>query len=301
MTEGIVFDIQRFSIQDGPGIRTTVFLKGCPLQCHWCHNPESWRVSPELMFHPERCVGCGTCLDVCKVEGALNRDPRHRINRDRCTGCGDCVRHCTGNGLEKCGQSMSVEQVMAEVERDRSFYEHSGGGMTVSGGEPLLQPDFCASLLAAASASGIHTALDTCGYAPFDVMRTVAQAADLVLFDVKIVDARLHSLATGVENGIILENLNVLNDSHVPVIVRVPVIPGYTDSSANLRAIGQLAAAFPNVQQVDLMRYNSLGETKWQRLDRSYGLAGTQPQSDTEMRRLKALVEGEGVSVTIQG
>ncbi len=298
---GFVFDIQRFSIHDGPGIRTTVFLKGCPLQCVWCHNPESWSREPQVMFFADKCIGCGACLRACPVEGAVIPEGERRIDRCLCTGCGACADACPAAALTTCGREMTVAEVIAEVEKDRPFYETSEGGMTVSGGEPLMQPEFTVALLEAARDAGLHTALDTSGYGERDALAAAARAADLILFDLKLMDAARHMEAARVDNADIHRNLRLLADLGVDVVVRVPLAPGYTDDPENVTAIARFAAGLPNVRRVDLMRFNRLGESKWRRLGREYPLEGIEAQDDETMDCLVSLVEAEGLACAVSG
>ena len=298
---GIVFDIQRFSIHDGPGIRTTVFLKGCPLRCPWCHNPESQLRKPQVLFYENKCIQCGKCFEVCPVEGALSTTNGERVNRELCNDCGLCTDTCYAQALEVCGKEMTVEEVITEVEKDRPFYETSKGGMTVSGGEPLAQATFAVEILKAGRAAGLHTVLDTSGQVTRPVMEQAAPFADLVLFDVKVLDPDRHEELIGTRNDQIQGSLRLLTELGVSVIVRVPVIPGYTDSDENIRGIASLAASCANVQEVNLMRYHRLGESKWARLGLEYPATGTKPPTDDEMDRLRELVEAEGVKAAIQG
>lgn len=268
MTTGVVFDIKRFSVHDGPGIRTTVFLKGCPLTCWWCHNPEGQGRRPELVLRPERCIGCRACLDVCERDAIVVRDDVIVTVRERCEMCGACADVCYPAAREMVGSRMSVSEVVAEVERDRAFYEESGGGVTLSGGEPLSQPVFLRELLAALEAAGLHAALDTCGYAPWATLDEVREDVDLFLYDVKLMDAARHRQFTGVSNVTILDNLRKLCHHGHRVIVRIPVIPGINDDWENLEAIGTLAAALPSVERVDLLSYHRIGRHKYRQLGR---------------------------------
>ncbi|MDP6355158.1 MAG: glycyl-radical enzyme activating protein [Planctomycetota bacterium] len=298
---GIVFDIQRFSIHDGPGIRTTVFLKGCPLQCPWCHNPEAMIREPQLLFYEDKCIRCGRCFDVCPVEGALNMDGEERVDRDLCTECGKCAEDCCSEALEMCGKEMTVDEVIAEVEKDRPFYETSGGGMTVSGGEPLKQDRFTIGLLKAAKEAGLHTTVDSCGLASESAVREVAPYTDLVLFDLKVMDSAASQETIGASNEHIHDMLNLWDRLNVDIIIRIPVIPGYTDSEENVRGAAALASLVSRVKKVDLMKFHRLGETKWKRLGMEYPLNGAVPPNDDAMNHLKALVESHGLTAEVQG
>lgn len=250
---GLVFDIMRFALHDGPGIRTTVFLKGCPLRCDWCHNPESQSPGPSLLFFEERCRGCGDCASVCP----------HGLTE--CEACGRCAEVCLTGARRRAGRATSVAEVLAEVERDRIFYDESGGGMTLSGGEPLAQPLFAEALLGACRARRIHTALDTCGMASAGTLLRVAAQADLVLYDVKLVDDALHRRHTGASNQLILDNLRVLAETGRPVVVRYPLIPGVNDGEAALSDLAGLLAAL-GLCRLDLLPYHPNGIDKYRRL-----------------------------------
>jgi len=264
LAEGVVFHIQRYSVHDGPGIRTTVFLKGCPLECAWCHNPESQPFGPTLMLYPERCGVCRACVEVCP-EGGIG-DPAEGLRQsERCTRCGACVEACVGEARRMAGRRMSVAEVVREAERDLLFYEESGGGVTLSGGEPVSQPEFALALLEALRARGLHTALDTCGYAPPEVFARVAAAADLVLFDVKAVDAERHRQWTGRTNEWILENLRALARGGRPARVRLPLVAGVNDSDEELAAVGRLVAEC-GLRNLDVLPYHRTGSAKHERL-----------------------------------
>lgn len=261
---GRVFNIQRFSCDDGPGIRTTVFLKGCPLRCRWCHNPESMAAGPELMGRPERCIRCWACVVACPT-GAIVKD---RFDPDPllCDQCGCCADDCPTGAREMVGTTRDVASVLAAVLQDRSFYDESGGGATLSGGEPLAQPEFSAALLDALREHSVHTALDTCGYAPSETFADVAGRSDLVLFDIKLVDDARHRAQTGVGTSLILKNLRALSESGKAIWIRAPLIPGVNDSPADLEALVEAVASLPNRHPIWILPYHRLGEGKRGRL-----------------------------------
>lgn len=268
--KGAVFNIQKFSLNDGPGIRTTVFLKGCMLRCLWCHNPESHSPRPQLMLYAEKCIGCGECVRRCPNElHSFSEDGLHRIDRVSCTACGICAEGCAG-ALEIVGREASVEEILAEVEKDRRFYENSGGGLTVSGGEPLMQPAFTLALLREAKARGLHTCLETCGFAPWEKIEALIPYVDLFLWDVKETDDALHREFTGVSCEPILQNLRRLSDAGGKIVLRCPLIPGYNDRPQHLTAIGALAEELDGVLRVDIEPYHPLGKSKSESLGKTY-------------------------------
>jgi len=269
MDTGIVFNIQRYSIHDGPGIRTTVFLKGCPLRCFWCQNPESQRMEPEILFDARNCTSCGECIKICP-QGATSRlQDRVRIDRNLCRGCGRCVEVCLNEARRLSGRSMTVDEVMRDVMKDAKFYEHSGGGVTLSGGDPLAQPHFALSILQRCKRAGFHTALDTCGYAPWQTFEGLLKYVDLVLFDIKQIDPQKHRTATGKDNELILQNARKIAKLR-PMRVRVPIIPGFNDSVDAVKAIARFAKEELGIADVDILSYNKLGEGKYEFLDKSY-------------------------------
>lgn len=292
MESGLVLNIQRYSIHDGPGIRTTVFLKGCPLTCWWCHNPESQCAGREVIVVETRCVRCGRCREVCPVEQLpAPAGDGVRAAPAACTLCGACVAACPAGAIQMAGAAMTVADVLAEVRRDRIFYDESGGGVTISGGEPLMQPAFVKALLGACRAEGIATAVDTSGYGSREQLLEIAKLTDLFLCDLKVMDARDHANYTGVSNEGIIENLRALGEVHGNIWVRIPLVPGINDSPAELDAAGELIRQIKGVQQVNLLAYHDTAAHKFERLGRPYRVgkisAPTLLQMDQAAERMR--------------
>ena len=287
---GVTFNIQRFSTEDGPGIRTTVFLKGCPLRCSWCHNPEGLSPNPELIWYDVRCIGARTCLAACPSRALELTVQGMRIDRRACTACGACADACPAGALEVIGRTWTPEALLAEVQRDAVFYETSGGGVTLSGGEPLLQPDFVLRFCRLCHDAGLHVALDTCGTIAWRHYDAVLPFVDLILYDLKVWDGDRHQAATGVGNAAILENARRLAAAGVPIWVRTPIIPDYTADEANIAALATfIAAELPTVRRWDLLAYTNLGQPKYHRLDRAYALEGAPLLTRAEMEALHAM------------
>ncbi len=262
---GIVFDIEKFAIHDGPGIRTAVFMKGCPLHCLWCHNPESQRYRQEIFFNPEKCVGCGWCFQNCP-QGCHVAGEKHLFDRTNCLRCGRCAEKCPSDALEVVGKTMSPEEVIAEVLKDKVFYETSGGGVTFSGGEPMVQFEFLLAMLKRAKSEGLHVCIETCGYAPQERFAQILPYIDLFLYDIKASDPELHKRFTGVDNSLILENLRFIGGNGGKIVLRCPLIPGVNDDSEHLSRIAELAEEIEGVVEVNVEPYHPLGVGKHLRL-----------------------------------
>lgn len=262
MAEGTIFNIQRFCVNDGPGIRTTVFLKGCPLNCLWCHNPESKSPNPELFFNPEKCVGCRRCEAACPESCHSFGEGGHIFDRGACTVCGRCAAVCPEGALEIVGRRVSTKEVMAEVLRDRVFYSGSGGGLTLSGGEPLYQYDFSLELLKMAKENGLHTCVETSGFVTQEKIIKIAAYTDIFLYDCKETDPVRHKEFTGVSNTQIIDNLFCVDKMGAGIILRCPIIPGYNDRQEHLENIGRLAEKLENIRQIEVEPYHPLGKSK---------------------------------------
>ncbi len=296
----LIFDIMRFATHDGPGIRTTVFFKGCPLACRWCHNPESQCYQPDLLYFEERCRKCGDCAAACPEHAIEIIDGIPRTRRDLCRRCGHCADFCDAEARRIAGRRMTLREVAAEIERDLIFFEESGGGVTLSGGEPVSQPRFAAALLRACRRLGIHTALETCGFAHPDTFLHVALAADLVLFDVKLIDPALHRQYTGVSNAGILTNLEALVARRRAVTVRIPVVPGVNDTEEEMEQFARVLGGIGRLP-VELLPYHRIGAEKYWRLGLTYGMQTTPEPAAADVARFAAHLVESGLQVTIRG
>lgn len=302
-----ILEIQRMSTEDGPGIRTTVFFKGCSLRCGWCHNPESIAAYPQVHWVANQCLGCKTCLAVC-THGALSFSEKgNRIDRDRCTGCGLCAEACPANALELLGNSWELNDLVAEVIKDRIYFTKSGGGVTLGGGEPTLQLQFCRELLKMLKKLGIHTALDTCGMCSRDALQKLLPYSDLVLFDVKEIDPQKHRIFTGSTNIKILDNLLLVRDSMQTggqpkeLWIRTPIIPNATATGKNVRGIGKFIAANLDglVNRWDLCAFNNLCRDKYRRLDLDWEYKDQALWSKLNMEKMAAIARNSGVDPAI--
>ena len=302
---GRVFNVQRFSIHDGPGIRTTIFLKGCPLRCLWCHNPEGMSALPSVSFLPEKCMACGECVRICEhsahqfeASGTAGGAVTHLYNREACEKCGNCTEFCDSGGLEFVGRPMTVDDVMKEVNQDKPFYAKSGGGMTISGGEPLVQIDFTLALLRAAREQEIHRCVETSGFASWERFKPLLPLVDLFLYDWKETDDQRHRDFTGQSNVVILENLRSLHAVGASVQLQCPIVPGFNNRLDHFEGIAALAQSLPNLKGVQLLPYHPLGESKLKR----FGLSAAadmprQPLDATQLEHWSNWLREKGVKV----
>ena len=268
LNKGSVFNIQRFSTSDGPGIRTVVFLKECPLNCIWCHNPESKSGAAEIFYKKELCIGCGDCCDVCLFGAHIFSDGVHHFNREKCTKCGKCAEKCYSNALELCGELKTAEEIMDIVLQDKPFYTESGGGITISGGEPLMQYDFTCSLLKLAKEQEIHTAIETSGFSAMDLTK-LHPYVDLWLYDIKLFSEDEHIKYTGVSNKIILDNLYLLDRMGANIILRCPIIPHVNLNEQHFLKLARLAKSLKNITAIHLEPYHPLGLSKAEQLGKN--------------------------------
>jgi pyruvate formate lyase activating enzyme len=303
-TKGIVFNIERFAIHDGPGIRTVVFLKGCPLKCVWCSTVDSQYPLPEMEYFADKCTQCGKCIEICPT-GAIYAADDGRIVTDRnlCDNCGKCVDICPNSARTVAGMEMTVEQVLEEIEKDIMFYTNSGGGMTLSGGEPTMQPEFALEILKGCKRMGIHTAIETCGYVKWDILDGILRYLDLVYMDIKHMSIEEHKKLTSRENDLIHANARKLAEKYpdTPFVIRIPVIPECNDTDENIAATARFVSELKGTHRIELLPYHRFGIHKYEALSREYTLSDLQTLSEERMNTLAALVESYGIEASVGG
>jgi len=300
---GIIFNIQGYCIHDGPGIRTSVFLKGCPLRCFWCQNPESHSFYPELIFAEEKCSGCGKCVQVCPEKAIRMHEKVSQTNRRLCKNTGLCVAACPNEARAVIGRPATADDVFKEIAADSLFYQESGGGVTLSGGEPLAQPEFAASILKKCRDAGFHTTLDTCGHASWATVREVLRHANLVLFDFKHMNPEMHMKYTGVSNELILQNAEKIHhEMSIPMRARVTLVPGFNDSSENLETIARfITDKLSNDIPVHLLPYHRLGVAKWERLGRKNETSSIEIPGERQLMECRRIFESFGLTAVMGG
>jgi pyruvate formate lyase activating enzyme len=298
-SSGTLFNIQRFSIQDGPGIRTLIFLKGCPLRCLWCCNPESQSAKLDLIYKKDKCLSCYRCIDVCP-DDAISKGLQGKIviDRDLCTHCGECAKECYVGALEMVGEKKTVDEVMNEIMKDITMFRNSGGGVTLSGGEVTTQPDFAAAILKECKLIGIHTAIETCGFTVWGAFEMILPYTDLFLFDLKQMNADKHKELTGQSNEVIIENFKRIKQAGKQIIARIPLIPGLNTSSSNIEELGVFLQE-NKIDDVHLLPYHQLGVNKYTNLDREYKLNSVSTNLDEDLDKISDLLGSFGLNITL--
>ncbi len=292
---GYITDIQRFSLNDGDGIRTTVFLRGCNMHCTWCHNPETIDLDNNILLYQNHCIGCGKCFEVCPNGAHVLVDGEHRIDTDKCVRCGACVDRCYAEALRFSAKKMTSDEVMAQIVQDIPYYEQSGGGVTLSGGEVFCQAEFADEIIDKCRLRGIRTAVETNLFHSFEKIEKTLRKLDLIMFDIKLFDSAAHKKYTGVDNRIILENAKALDRLGIPLIVRTPLIPGATDTPQNLREIAGFVKTLRNARYYELLNFNPLGGTKYKAMSRPNAFADAKPLTAAELDRIRTALSDYNV------
>ena len=297
----LVLGITRMTIHNGPGIRTLILFKGCPLRCLWCSTPESQKAEPEIAIYPSKCIRCGQCVPTCPMNAIHLVNETISITRSLCYSCGKCTQVCYSEAIRLLGQAMTVEELLSEARKDMIFYKHSGGGVTISGGEPLLDPDFTINLLQAFKEEAISVGVDTCGHVPWASIEQILPYIDFFLWDIKHMNPETHMKLTGVSNELILNNARSVSKKNVPLYIRVPVIPGYNDSEENIRTTCEFARGLYSVVEVDFQPLHHLGKARYDSLNRLYPIANIPLIPDSVLQNMKRLAESYGLKSSIVG
>ena len=302
MKSGFVFNIQRFSISDGPGIRTTVFMKGCNMRCFWCHNPESQELHPQIQLFPQKCIGCLKCVKICPHHAQLFEQGKRIYLRSLCVNCGKCAEVCNSQALVLIGKEMTVSEVMEKVTRDLPFYKISKGGVTFSGGEPLEQADFLRALLIECKKQNIHTAVDTAGNVSWEEFEKIIQYTDLFLYDIKCMDNEKHKQATGAENIRILENLRLIQSAGFQneIWIRIPIIPGINDNEEEAKKVVNFIREFKGISKIDLLPFHKMGKEKYESLGMEYKAEELLPVSEDVLEKLVQIYRKNGFDANIE-
>ena len=300
--EGTVFNIQRYSVNDGPGIRTLIFFKGCPLECAWCSNPESQSRQHQIMYFEGLCGQCGVCAQACPNHCILIQDEKRIYNPENCMVCGDCEKACPSSAVKLVGETMRVDDVLSVAEKDYLFYLNSGGGVTLGGGEPTMQPAFAEQLLKGLKRLGIHTALETCGYTDWTIFEKLNPHLDLLLYDFKHIDPSIHRLQVGKSNSSILRNLRRLLKMDIPIIVRIPVIPGFNDNIHTIKKMSLFLDEYNQgaIERIDLLPYHKLGVGKYAALNCAYSLAGSETPDESALDDFKQVFAKQGFDTHVE-
>jgi glycyl-radical enzyme activating protein len=295
---GRIFSVKRLAVHDGPGIRTTIFMKGCPLKCRWCHTPEGISINPEIGFLENRCIGCKKCAEVCPVGAHIFNNGHHIFNRAKCDACGKCVEVCLSGALEYYGQEVSSEDVVKLVMEDRTFYEQSGGGCTLSGGEPLIQPEFCLEVLRLLKRRGIHRAIDTSGAVGWKVFEVILPYTDMILYDLKHTDDKLHREYTGCSNTQIMENLERLSRIGIPLEIRIPLIPGFNADERSISNMGRFLCSVKGISEVRLLPYHK-PNSKYNAVGYHYTMQNISPPTGAQIQKIVSTLKTFGLKVTV--
>jgi len=301
--QGLVTDLQDFVVHDGPGLRVLVFLKGCLLRCDWCQNPESLNLQQEIEYHASSCLSCMRCAEVCPVPGAIVEDKEQRINRSKCTRCMACVDVCLGKALVKVGEWMSVEQLVQKIVRYKPFFDCSDdGGVTVSGGDPTFQPKFTLNLLKACREQGIHTVIETCGYASYEILKPIVEASNLVIYDIKHMNEVKHIEGIGQSNRLILENIRRLcKEVNTEIVTHIPLICGFNDDEENIIKTAEFIASLKKIKHVDILPFNELASGKYKALGLNWKFSQARQQPIEKLERLQDIIQSYGLEVNIGG